>query len=152
MKISRVFDTSNISAISLLFWKPFDQVCKILLWIDEACWLLEAPLHACGLNIAPHVLYNSATQLQVRIISFPKNNIYNGFFSTQLFSICLIIIGVWALIERQNTINITSYLDVFTEPSIVLIVVGSVSFILGFTGFLGALRENCCLLMFVSLV
>lgn len=71
-------------------------------------------------------------------------------FPSQLFSICLIIIGIWALIERQNTINITSYLDVFTEPSIVLIVVGTVSFILGFTGFLGALRENCCLLMFVS--
>ncbi|XP_033633458.1 tetraspanin-33-like [Asterias rubens] len=72
-------------------------------------------------------------------------------FLLWLFSICLIIIGVWALIERQNTINITSYLDVFTEPSIVLIVVGSVSFILGFTGFLGALRENCCLLMFFYL-
>ncbi|XP_022094336.1 tetraspanin-33-like [Acanthaster planci] len=72
-------------------------------------------------------------------------------FLLWVFSICLIVIGVWALIERQNTIYITSYLDVFTEPSIVLIVVGSIAFILGFTGFLGALRENCCLLMFFYL-
>ncbi|XP_038070648.1 tetraspanin-33-like isoform X2 [Patiria miniata] len=72
-------------------------------------------------------------------------------FLLWVFSIVLIIIGIWALIERQNTVHIQSYLDVFTESSIVLIVVGSVCFILGFTGFLGALRENCCLLMFFYL-
>jgi hypothetical protein len=72
-------------------------------------------------------------------------------FLLWVFSIGLLIIGVWALIERMNTIYITSYLDVFTEPAIVLIVVGFVAFVLGFTGFIGALRENCCLLMFFYL-
>ncbi|XP_038070647.1 tetraspanin-33-like isoform X1 [Patiria miniata] len=87
-------------------------------------------------------------------------------FLLWVFSIGLIIIGVWALIERQNTNHIqiwaviesqnsthikSNQQDIFTGSSIVLIVTGSVSFILGFTGFLGALRENCCLLLFFLL-
>ncbi|XP_006821543.2 tetraspanin-33-like [Saccoglossus kowalevskii] len=44
------------------------------------------------------------------------------------------------------------YLDLLTDPAIVLIVTGGIIFILGFAGCVGALRENTFLLMFFYLV
>ncbi|XP_071947735.1 tetraspanin-33-like isoform X2 [Antedon mediterranea] len=63
-----------------------------------------------------------------------------------LFGIVLMGIGIWALVERESETSINSYVDFFTDPSIVLIVVGALAFILGFSGCVGALRENCVLL------
>lgn len=60
-------------------------------------------------------------------------------------------IGIWALVERGDNVKVTSYLDFFTDPAIVMVVVGGLGIILNFAGFIGALRENCCLLTFFYL-
>ncbi|XP_071491540.1 tetraspanin-33-like [Diadema antillarum] len=60
-------------------------------------------------------------------------------------------IGIWALVERGDNVRVTSYLDFFTDPAIVMVVVGGLGVILNFAGFVGALRENCCLLTFFYL-
>lgn len=60
-------------------------------------------------------------------------------------------IGIWALVERGDNVNVTSYLDFFTDPAIVMVVVGGLGIILNLAGVVGALRENCCLLTFFYL-
>lgn len=62
-------------------------------------------------------------------------------------------IGIWAFIEMNKFYDkqIQNIYDVVFNLSIVLIVVGGVIFIITTSGFVGALRENTCLLKFVSI-
>ncbi|XP_077992662.1 tetraspanin-33-like [Glandiceps talaboti] len=62
----------------------------------------------------------------------------------------LLGLGIWATLEKGIG-NVMDHLDIITDPAIVLIVVGSGIFILGFSGCVGALRENTLLLMFFYL-
>ena len=61
---------------------------------------------------------------------------------------CLAI-GIYARFENAT------YSDFFgnawSDPAFFFIIVGGIMFILGFTGCIGALRENICLLKFVSI-
>lgn len=76
---------------------------------------------------------------------------YLLFFFNVLFWLlggaCLAI-GIYARFET------TSYSDfvgnVWSDPAFFFIIVGGIMFILGFTGCIGALRENICLLKFFS--
>lgn len=59
-------------------------------------------------------------------------------------------IGIWAFVEKNKYFYqpIEDIYDVIFDLSIVLIVVGGVMFIITMCGFVGALRENTCLLKF----
>ncbi|XP_072025179.1 tetraspanin-33-like [Amphiura filiformis] len=80
-----------------------------------------------------------------------KYTLYVFNFLFWLVSLFVLAVGIWALVERNQVTNVNSYVEFFTDPAIVMVVVGSVAFILTFTGFLGALRQNCCLLTFFYL-
>jgi len=60
----------------------------------------------------------------------------------------MIAIGLYARLEKTAYQEFFS--DILTDPAFALIIVGCVMFILGFSGCIGALRENICLLKFVS--
>ncbi|XP_033109788.1 tetraspanin-33-like isoform X1 [Anneissia japonica] len=83
---------------------------------------------------------NQDTRPVVKYLLFVFN------FLFWIFGIALLAIGIWALVERESETSINSHVDFFTDPAIVLIVVGVVAFILGFSGCIGAIRENCVLL------
>ncbi|XP_077999376.1 tetraspanin-5-like [Glandiceps talaboti] len=61
-------------------------------------------------------------------------------------------IGIWAWTEKGTFSNITSLTNFVLDPAFIFIIVGAIIFILGFSGCIGALRENVCLLRFYSVV
>lgn len=62
---------------------------------------------------------------------------------------CLILaIASYAMVEKQEIYDQIS--DLSTDPAVLLLCVGIVMFIISFTGCVGALRENRCLLKFYS--
>ncbi|XP_070544432.1 tetraspanin-5-like [Ptychodera flava] len=61
-------------------------------------------------------------------------------------------IGIWAWTEKGTFGNITSLTNFVLDPAFIFIIVGAVIFILGFSGCIGALRENVFLLRFYSVV
>jgi tetraspanin-5 len=78
---------------------------------------------------------------------FSYNN--NG-FSLQITGLCIFAIGLWAWNEKDIFNNFSKFTNVALDPAFVLIVIGIVTFIIGFTGCVGALRENTCLLSAVN--
>ena len=65
----------------------------------------------------------------------------------------LIAVGLWAFLEKFNAtgwMKLETVYDIILNISLVLMILGMIVFIVGFTGFVGALRENTCLLRFVS--
>ena len=75
------------------------------------------------------------------------------FLYLQLVGCVFIGVGAWAYIEKNRFTHseVQSIYDVIFDISIVIIVVGCVIFLVAFTGCVGALRENVCLLKFVSI-
>ena len=65
-----------------------------------------------------------------------------------------IAVGIWAYTEKErfDVGGAKNIYDILFDISIVIIVIGSVIFVIGFTGCLGALRENIVLLKIVSVV
>lgn len=61
-------------------------------------------------------------------------------------------IGIWAWMEKGTFSNITSLTNFVLDPAFIFIIVGTIIFVLGFSGCIGALRENVCLLRFYSVV
>lgn len=61
-------------------------------------------------------------------------------------------IGVYAFHDKWQAtgVRVETILDIILNISLVLIILGGIVFIVSFAGFIGALRENTCLLKFVS--
>jgi len=55
-------------------------------------------------------------------------------------------VGVWAWTEKDTFSNLSRLTNITLDPAFILIVAGSVTFVIGFTGCVGALRENTRLL------
>lgn len=55
-------------------------------------------------------------------------------------------VGVWAWTEKDIFNNLTTLKNVALDPAFILICVGCVTFLIGITGCVGALRENTSLL------
>lgn len=60
-------------------------------------------------------------------------------------------VGIWAWCEKEIFSNFSKLTNVALDPAFVLIILGGISFIIGFTGALGALRESTCLLAVYSI-
>lgn len=69
-------------------------------------------------------------------------------FACWLFGGVIIGIGVWAFVEKNRYYqkDISTVYDVVFDLSIIFLIIGSIIFILGYAGCIGALRENVCLL------
>lgn len=75
-------------------------------------------------------------------------------FLLQLIGGAMIGIGAWAFEEKNRfqQVAVETVFDIIFDISIVFIAIGIITFVLGFAGCVGALRENCCLLKFVSII
>lgn len=63
-----------------------------------------------------------------------------------LLGLGIMAVGVWAWTEKDTFNNLSRLTNVALDPAFILILIGTVTFIIGFTGCVGALRENTCLL------
>ncbi|XP_067657191.1 tetraspanin-33-like [Haliotis asinina] len=82
---------------------------------------------------------------------------YILFFANFLFWLigCLLVaVGTYAFIEKNrfSHVDIQNVYDIIFDLSIIFIVVGIIIFFLGFSGCVGALRENTCLLKFFYII
>ncbi|KRZ40825.1 Tetraspanin-5 [Trichinella pseudospiralis] len=69
------------------------------------------------------------------------------FVKYMLIGLTILLVGLWAQIEKNPFSQLGTRLSKFyLDPAWILIIVGGVTFIIGFTGCIGALRENTCLL------
>ena len=55
-------------------------------------------------------------------------------------------IGVWAWTEKDTFNNLSLLTNVALDPAFIFIWAGAITFLIGFTGCVGALRENTALL------
>ncbi|KAG8235142.1 hypothetical protein J437_LFUL012339, partial [Ladona fulva] len=62
----------------------------------------------------------------------------------------ILAVGIWAWTEKDIFNNLSRLTNIALDPAFILIIIGNnnstVTFIIGFTGCVGALRENTCLL------
>ncbi|XP_037083784.1 tetraspanin-5-like isoform X2 [Pollicipes pollicipes] len=63
----------------------------------------------------------------------------------------ILAIGVWAWSEKNTFNNLSKLTHIPMDPAFMFIIVGAITFIIGFTGCVGALRENTCLLAFYAI-
>lgn len=67
----------------------------------------------------------------------------------------MIGIGLYAFVDKWQLtgwVKLETVYDVVLNISLVMVIMGAVVFIVSFAGCVGALRENTCLLKFVSIV
>ena len=60
-------------------------------------------------------------------------------------------IGLWAWTEKDMFQNLSKLSQIPLDPALLLILAGTLIFVIGFTGCIGALRENTVLLLVVSI-
>ncbi|XP_035211055.1 tetraspanin-5-like isoform X1 [Stegodyphus dumicola] len=63
-----------------------------------------------------------------------------------LLGLGIFIVGIWAWTEKDIFNNLSRLTNITLDPAFVFIVSGVITFTIGFTGCVGALRENTCLL------
>lgn len=71
-----------------------------------------------------------------------------------MFGGLLIGIGLYAFVDKwqmTGSVRVETVYDIVLNISLVMIISGAVVFIVSFAGCVGALRENTCLLKFVSI-
>ncbi|SPP86089.1 blast:Tetraspanin-17 [Drosophila guanche] len=61
-------------------------------------------------------------------------------------ALMVLSVGIWAWSEKDMFRNIAKLSFIALDPAFVLIILGGITFLLGFMGSVGALRENTCLL------
>jgi len=64
------------------------------------------------------------------------------------FSILVLGIGVYVMVEKRDVYS--KITDLYYDPAVIFVVFGGLMFIITFTGCIGALRENTCLLGFYA--
>ena len=67
-----------------------------------------------------------------------------------MIGLLLLAIGLWAWAEKDVFENVSRLTNIALDPALIFIVVGMFMFSMSFTGCVGALRENTCLLLWVS--
>lgn len=68
----------------------------------------------------------------------------------QLGGACLLGIGVWVMVDPTGFREIVAANPLLITGAYILLAMGGLLFLLGFLGCCGAVRENKCLLLFVS--
>ncbi|XP_030377655.1 tetraspanin-17 isoform X1 [Scaptodrosophila lebanonensis] len=63
-----------------------------------------------------------------------------------MIAVLVLAVGIWSWSEKDMFRNITKLNFIALDPAFVLILLGAITFLIGFTGSVGALRENTCLL------
>ncbi|XP_050437452.1 tetraspanin-5 isoform X3 [Adelges cooleyi] len=63
-----------------------------------------------------------------------------------MLGLSIMAVGVWAWTEKNAFNNLGKLTHLALDPAFALILIGAITFIIGFTGCIGALRENTCLL------
>ncbi|XP_030240090.1 tetraspanin-17 isoform X1 [Drosophila navojoa] len=63
-----------------------------------------------------------------------------------LTALVVLSVGIWAWTEKDMFRNISKLTFIALDPAFVLIILGTITFMLGLMGSVGALRENTCLL------
>ncbi|XP_055697024.1 tetraspanin-5 isoform X2 [Phlebotomus papatasi] len=63
-----------------------------------------------------------------------------------ILGLCILAVGVWAWTEKDIFNNVSKFANIALDPAFILICIGAITFVIGFTGCVGALRENTCLL------
>lgn len=71
-------------------------------------------------------------------------------FSEQLGGSFLLGVGIWVLVDPTGFREIVAANPLLFTGVYVILAMGSMLFLLGFLGCCGAIRENKCLLLFVS--
>lgn len=74
------------------------------------------------------------------------------FFFFKIAGLCVLAVGIWAWNEKDMFSNLAKLTFIALDPAFVLICTGTITFIIGFTGSVGALRENTCLLSLVRIL
>lgn len=80
-------------------------------------------------------------------------DISDALTNLQLFGGLLIGVGLYAFVDKWQAtglMKVETVYDVILNISLVMVIAGGVIFIVSFAGCVGALRENTCLLKFVS--
>lgn len=76
---------------------------------------------------------------------------YIIFFVNVLFwflSILILGVGIFVMVEKRDVYS--KLTDLYYDPAVIFVVLGGLMFIITFTGCIGALRENTCLLAFYA--
>lgn len=75
-----------------------------------------------------------------------QTNNNRDFLVFQLIGLCILMAGMWAWSEKDMFQNLSKLTTLALDPAFILICSGAITFIIGFAGCVGALRESTCLL------
>lgn len=89
---------------------------------------------------------------QMQPISISSNSSLLSCFLHQLGGSFLLGVGVWVLVDPTGFREIVAANPLLFTGVYIILGMGGMLFLLGFLGCCGAIRENKCLLLFVSLL
>lgn len=89
---------------------------------------------------------------QMQLISVSSNSSLLFCFLHQLGGSLLLGVGVWVLVDPTGFREIVAANPLLFTGVYIILGMGGMLFLLGFLGCCGAIRENKCLLLFVSLL